>query len=279
MVECLLERFMYLIPLWSGMMLSISSDGMTRNTNSVVEGWFKVVKHNCLKSKGNRPSKFAIYLRKLIYGRLMELDFPGARLPKTKTTRKRKLATAHDINLTEEKWSRNKHKKAKYQPARQKTDKTKDMQNVNLPTVSGWRGHSEGQVLQNTCTIDNGLTILHLKITENINVQQKLDQNKSRLFSTLLSVFALMSEECFASAKLIWVNFTEKTTPAGAIRDLYGDESDFFFSFFDPEWRSRVNSTCDDMSCPQRYKESGEIQGVTLRYLIIVAINKNVSKQ
>lgn len=99
-IDCLLERFMFLLPLWAGIMLSTTTDGKTRNTNSVVEAWFKLLKNDCLRAKGNRPAKFVISLRKLVYGRILELDYPGARRAKTpkKANRKRKTITEVDIS-------------------------------------------------------------------------------------------------------------------------------------------------------------------------------------
>lgn len=115
-IQCLLGRFMYLFPLWSGIMLNVMNECISRDTNADVESWFKIIKSNLCIGRNRRPAKFVVNLKQLVNSRITEHDFPGARKKKTaKRGKKRKLDTDVTIDLEEEKWSRKRKRNKKSQ--------------------------------------------------------------------------------------------------------------------------------------------------------------------
>lgn len=74
-VQDLLESYLYLFPLWSGLLLVTESASqlITRDTNCYVENWFNIVKNTILKKKLHRPA--GVFLRQIhtgIRGRIRE---------------------------------------------------------------------------------------------------------------------------------------------------------------------------------------------------------------
>lgn len=149
------EKFMYIFPLWSGVMLKKCGFPQTRDSNSPAEVWFKVLKNDISVPQRSRPGKFVIGIKQLIDARFKENLYPKCRQPKAK---RKKNTDQQKLILEEEKWQKKKTKSRKYQPP---TKSTKQKGKV-LPSVMAWGGTSVGVFLSNTCTIDNGLTILHI---------------------------------------------------------------------------------------------------------------------
>ncbi|KAL4236677.1 hypothetical protein ACF0H5_005061 [Mactra antiquata] len=248
-IQCLLDKFLYIFPMWSGVMLSLSGCNITRDTNANVESWFNIVKSVC-KTKNRRPSAFVLNYHRLISARIAEIKYPGGRKRKSKTNRKR--PNEENLSQAEELWVRKKKKTPRYIPKSQKQEQ--------FPEVAKWGGHAEGQSLSNTCTIDNGLTILHLKYSEDQKFRKHLQQQNGDLCSNLLTIFTLMTEKCFSAAKVMWTNFTN--LKSGEIqKNLHGDEAEMFFSFFETEWRSKIRSTCSNENCPRRVHDTRTLHG------------------
>lgn len=267
LVRCLEDNYMPILPLWSGIVLSEIKveDGtvLSRDTNSPVENWFKYLKVDLAKGDRDRPSKFVILLKTAIESRLLLKMFPGATQKKTKGKRK---CVTDDNQREEEKWRRGakKRKKNLYQsyPPRRKTVKTYETPEEtaqNLPKVMRWGGSLKETNLTNTCTIDNGLTILHLFHTQNNDFNTFLSNERGETCHTLLTVLQLMNNGDFTQAKLVWASSSGTN-----VTNLYGDEFDYFMGLFDREWKSKTVSRCDGESCPEPLKESREGTGINI---------------
>ena len=157
-----------------------------------------------------------------------------------------------------------KHKKtSKYYEKSSKTTNTKAQ---SLPSVMKWGGESHNVSLSNTCTIDNGLTILHLFSLQHTTF---LVNEENQFCRTLLSIFKMMNEQSFAVAKLIWVNFNSshfiKQKPGdkeAMLTNLYGDETDFFMYAIDQTWLSRQNSRCTRSDCCEQCNLNNDEHGI-----------------
>ena len=80
-VNILTQKYMSLVPLWSGLMLgtkTVDSDlfAIAGDTNSIAESWFKYVEHDIWAKA--RPSKLVIDLKVAIESGLKLMEFPGA---------------------------------------------------------------------------------------------------------------------------------------------------------------------------------------------------------
>ncbi len=76
------KRYMHLLPLFSGILLQpehysrdrtvpLTTISVTRLTNSLVEGWFRIVKEDILQKKKHPPvDQFIRLLKKSLIGRL-----------------------------------------------------------------------------------------------------------------------------------------------------------------------------------------------------------------
>lgn len=264
-IECLINKFLYTIPLWSGMMISLikvdNGQKLTRDTNSFVENWFKYIKHDITTRKRDRPSKFVIRNRQTVHGRLLEHEYPGSR--KT-VQRKRKRQNDADLSIVEEIWKpKAKKKKTTVKKTAKNVSKVSTGKYSELPAVAKWGGQIEGTNLVNTCTIDNALTILHLKFVEQAAFQTCIMNQNSATSETLLTVFKLMSEKEFTAAKVVWLNHVHKDVSADT--NLFGDESEFFAGYFQREWITVTTSRCFRQECPRPYAASKQLQGISIR--------------
>ncbi|MES9883988.1 MAG: hypothetical protein ABW185_24340 [Sedimenticola sp.] len=263
-IGCLNGKFIHLIPMWSGIMLHKipSADNQTKSTdtNAYVESWFKYLKVDVKLNKRERPARFVIRNRKTVHARMLEHTFPRGREAKGK--KKRKIETEADLATAEEVWS--KKRKTKSTP-KSKPRLKQHTKNDELPTVAKWGGKVVGQQLVNTCTVDNALTIMHLKFRESEPFQELLRKKEGSTYKTLLTVFTLMSEENFASAKMVWLNHIQKD--ANTQTNIFGDEADFFAGHFQQEWTSITISTCSCPDCPQPYAASRELPGFSTWYV------------
>ncbi|KAH3882408.1 hypothetical protein DPMN_006346 [Dreissena polymorpha] len=237
------EKFMYIFPLWSGVMLKKCGFPQTRDSNFPAEVWFKVLKNDISVPQRSRPGKFVIGIKQLIDARFKEHLYPKCRQPKSK---RKKNNDQQKLILEEEKWQRKKAKSRKYQPP---TKSTKQKGKV-LPSVMKWGGKSVGVFLSNTCTIDNGLTILHIAFKENVNFNEAIQNEKDSILSReLLTIFKLMDDTHYSDAKKTWINFIKSNTSDDdpkkkTVANLFGDEFDFFISHLEKPWVWDVVSTC-----------------------------------
>jgi len=130
----------------------------------------------------------------------------------------------------------------------------------NLPAVMAWGGKVGSTVLDNTCTIDNGLTILHLFHQRKEEFRNCLELYKDcEPFTTLKTVLSLMDEENFDQAKLLWARLTTDSHT-----NLFGEETEFMMSHFDRQWKSRTVSTCSFHDCTEPMSESTKKTGIRL---------------
>ena len=114
-VRTLLDKYMSIYPLWSGLMLGNLSrhaphpnnpgtkEKETRDTNCHVEAWFGIVKnHILLKKKRMRPGAFLRKMHTSLHGRYVEHRL-GNELPDQLISIKGKI---NDISLSEETWAK-----------------------------------------------------------------------------------------------------------------------------------------------------------------------------
>ena len=267
-IDCLNEKFLPIICLWSGFMLNLKKENtsyeITRDSNSPVENYFKVIKNDIGLKKRCRPAKFIVSVKQFIYAKLIEIELPGCRKKSTSRGKRRDI----DLELNEEKWQKGSKSKKKrlYHLTPNKRDVLKETSTDTskcLPVVMKWGGTHNGSHLENTCTIDNALTILHMKFLENKQFSKNISEQGDILFKTLLTIFKLMSEENFEEAKFVWL--THMNIPVGRSTNLYGDELDFFVQFFDRQWKTSTTSICDNANCNHSFIESRNINGITIR--------------
>jgi len=246
-IECLQDTYLPIVPFWTGMLLKDN----TRATSAPVENWFKFLKKDSGIRKHERPYKFVIKLKEAIQGRLRERQFPGAR--KAKTKRKKKGESDAALACKEEVWKRNKYvKKTAKKPQKIKEKKS-------FPNVMRWGGKLKDLTLDNTCTVDNVLTCLHMKSLETPTFLESL-KAETGVYTTLLTVFSLMDQNKFDEAKFTWLTATNiqiQTTT-----NLRGDEYDMVVSMFDREWESFAITECDGCYCPDRLRQSRLQHGV-----------------
>ena len=88
--------------------------------------------------------------------------------------------------------------------------------------------------LPNTCTIDNGLTILHLAFQQREPFRNFILNDKNEMSRTLLNIFDYMHNGDFVDAKLLWLEYTKCN-----LTNLFGDEFDFFMRHINCKCGSR----------------------------------------
>ena len=70
-MELLAKEYLPLFPLWSGVVFTLAGESITRDTNSPVENWFRILKHDVLGGKTKmRIGKFVISLNRSLMGRI-----------------------------------------------------------------------------------------------------------------------------------------------------------------------------------------------------------------
>ena len=229
--DMLIKNFMYIYPLWSGVLLGplnrYATDSTsqekeldfteTRDSNAIIESWFSIVKKNIFRGKERlEPSFFITTLKQNINARLKEISFPNIRKTKIKINKGSEMA--------EEKWSRKrKLRRNLYQPQKKKlkmeeNDKTYSKKKVEkiesgkpiivkekdknitvdeqYPDVPRWGGKtSNGQSLLNTCTVDNFLSIVYVTYYYNPNWINDIKTEKSDVIEALMQCLKLMSEK------------------------------------------------------------------------------------
>ena len=98
-----------------------------------------------------------------IQAKLRQQSFSGA-MKKKSAKRKQKQVDA-DLKVKEEIWKKQRKQKKRnlYHKSPAKLRKTKQKKSkANLASVMGWGENVEGMNLDNMCTIENSLTIIHL---------------------------------------------------------------------------------------------------------------------
>ncbi|KAL4230137.1 hypothetical protein ACF0H5_010522 [Mactra antiquata] len=131
-----------------------------------------------------------------------------------------------------------------------------DKKDKIIPQVMKWGGCWKHINLTNTCTIDNGLTILHLFYIENEQFRYLISSHQSEALNTLSTVMTLMSEHNYDQAKLVWAKLSPNVSS-----NLFGDEADFMMSHLDKLWKSKIISTCTRPSCSDSFIEYREEYG------------------
>ncbi|CAC5394834.1 unnamed protein product [Mytilus coruscus] len=97
-----IETYMPIIPLWSGIVVSVT-EGITRDSNCHVENWFKIMKKDTLQGKKRlAPGNFVRRIYKVLKGRIKGFS-KTVGSGKIKTTKK---AVGHNIELQEEIWKK-----------------------------------------------------------------------------------------------------------------------------------------------------------------------------
>ena len=95
-----IASYMYLFPLWSGIVIYLLPQKIKKDSNSIVEGWMKIVKQDILQKQ--RRLKIGRFVRKLhtsLKGRVRAFQI-------TTHTKKRKRYPEQEDDLAEEKWSK-----------------------------------------------------------------------------------------------------------------------------------------------------------------------------
>jgi len=249
-IECLQNTYMPIVPFWTGILLK----NETRATSAPVESWFKFLKKDTTIKKHERPYKFIVKLKEAIQGRLRERQFPGSR--KTKTRRKKKRESDAALACKEEVWKRNTHMKK----TGKKLEKQKQSSKTHhFPDVMRWGGRLKDLTLDNTCTVDNVLTCLHIKMLE-LPIFLESMKRETGIYTTLLTVFSLMDKSEFDAAKFAWLTATN--IPIQTTTNLRGDEYDMIVSVFDREWESFNITECDGSDCPDPLRQSRLQHGV-----------------
>ncbi|XP_060573252.1 uncharacterized protein LOC132731143 [Ruditapes philippinarum] len=259
-VDLIVSSYAPIFPLWSGIMLE---KPQTRDTNSSVESWFKYVKSDIMSGeRDKRPARFVMKNKSAIHARIILETFPGAKHGKTRG-KKRKNDTASRIDTQEESWNKKKQKKTRnlyHKTPSHKHMTSKKTKMTNLPVVMAWGGKVGPTVLDNTCTIDNGLTVVHL-------FHQRKEEFRNFLalyeecepFTTLKTVLSLMDEKNFNQAKLVWARLSTNSHT-----NLFGEETEFMMSHFDRQWKSRTVSKCSFDECSEPMRESKTKTGISL---------------
>ena len=276
-ISLMLDRFMPLFPLWSGVMLNAMPQAtdpefvelLTRDTNALAEAWFSIVKKNMGLKSHERPGRFVVQYRNAIRARLRETEYPNIR------GKKRKKCAELEVDLDEEVWKwKTQKKRSRYMPAnrivRQTSDENrslaqesggetvKDNVSQDLPKVPKWGGTSKWSTLTNTCTIDNSLTILYLQYLQDMQFRLNLEESSNPVYHTLLTCFRLMEEGQFAVAKTVWLTVSKNEIDEKV--DMY----DEFIKYICYDLTSKVESRCSDPNCPEPYTETDNVKGIHL---------------
>lgn len=141
---------------------------------------------------------------------------------------------------------------------KQETPKSEDCDNP-FP-FRPWGRMADGIRLDNTCTIDNLLLMMHLLMTSNDSIK-KLVQHNGDIGKILIEVSDMFNKQQWAMGKLHWVRQTVSNLIADGEVDLYGTEHYFFVRHLAPFQEHTTNSVCSNSTCPERSiaRTSGEI--------------------
>lgn len=203
-IQILMEKYMYTLPMWTRSMLHIVSNSKelpnevhVRTTNDPAENWFRIVKHDLGLGQFERPAKLIIVLQTAISSIIKELQFPGCREKSSRRKRRRQADHMDEEETVEEKWDKKIIKKKRKvlrserkdsrlkTTSKNSTNQCKPKSRQKESAVPQWGGQIEGRVLSNTCTIDNGLTILHNCYVENENFRNLLSRESSSTIQTI----------------------------------------------------------------------------------------------
>jgi hypothetical protein len=306
-LKLLLNKYLPIYPMLSGMLLgdlerylpdSHTSEGQTnlpdseeqtetRDTNAPVEAWFKMIKIDVLRRKrGLRLADFIRKLKKTIRGRLRERHYPsysGNRGKNKTPSKKRKKMTSTlgddsiGVDLSQDGWCRNKKRP-------KKSEASRSHQNAKMnkyPAVPPWGGQVRDAnikrnvcTLQDTCVIDNVMTILFLTYDSNAAFKKILDESArdNATVRCLLDVIEHMRGRRFAEAKVVWLKHTgviQHCLPR--LVSLYGGEWDRIGQPLNNLVHSSVDSMCNSIFCPAQRRQQ-ELNGITLRYVLIYLV-------
>ena len=166
--EYLVTHYMPICPLWTGMIIGATLFPGKLDvtfTNSIVENWMKIVKHNILKDEIKlRPGDFIRKIYEGISGRIKAFDF--AFLPiSTKVLKRTKLKMESDNTQIEEIWERRKRKpsyfKTKFSEINTKQKKlTKPEQKKKIRRGRKFKNTKISEIILNDMQSDDSISDL-----------------------------------------------------------------------------------------------------------------------
>ena len=290
LIDFLLNNYMALVPLWTGIFL----EGKTRDTNAVVEGWFSIVKNSILQRKmRNTPGAFIRRMHGSLVGRMREFE---ENLAKTEV---KEVFDDTGLYFAEEKWDKsNKNsgvRKGKYyqvpkeipKPKMKKTMATKEHTSQSKGSdclnkheikkkTSKFKKEKEARKTQikapawgaqvkyknelinvvNTCPVDNLLYFNHLILTNNPVIREWFMHHATNLrpCEALLSASKFFADGQFNEGKCVWLDAFGTYRKNQQTWDVWGSESEQFVLPFGPIQRTTMESTCNFSACPRPRK-------------------------
>jgi hypothetical protein len=124
-----------------------------------------------------------------------------------------------------------------------------------IPSALPWNGNvktSDGSEVQmtNTCTVDNGLYIVHVLLTSRADLEVSFKESNNSTYKLLYKIHKLFQSRKYAQGKYIWFQqFTEFTHTLTI--NSFGGEDQFFFSKFRDTTSTVFQSSYNNGSCPQ----------------------------
>ena len=198
---------------------------------------------------------------------------------KTPSKKRNKMSLGDDgidVDLSEDGWCRSKKsKKPRRSDSKKKCPRSNEnpSTNVKYPAVPRWGGHvrdvgrNSKCTLQDTCVIDNIMTIVYVAYTSNAAFREIFDRTarKNETTGCLLDVIEQMAVRRFAEAKVIWLTHTGVISGRlPKLVNLYGSEWNRIGRHINHLVKSSVDSFCSSEYCPNQRRQQ-ELAGITLR--------------
>ena len=216
LIEVLVNNYLGLVPLWSGLMMgdlkrhakdettsnSMTTKEETRDTNTCVENYFGNVKKRVEAGKRLRPANFVRQQFSMVSGQIAEIKtkLPHEFYDRHSSSRKDRVNDETDV----EQWFKRKKKTSAYF-SRKKTKKQQD--DVSLTTIQPphWGGsttYKECQItLTDTCPIDN-LLYVAMKLMEGRDFTMEI---RGPLSHILQQMYELVKRQDWTTAKIMWL--------------------------------------------------------------------------
>ncbi|XP_045214923.1 uncharacterized protein C14orf28 homolog [Mercenaria mercenaria] len=121
-----------------------------------------------------------------------------------------------------------------------------------------WGGEIDGLTLDNTCTVDCHLYMIHLiLIDEQFKAVKEWLHSQCKenpVASVLLRVSKLFEKKKWAEGKLIWIRETNPEAIDSEMGNvnLFGSEYDFFVGHYSTLQESVTENVCSNDNCPER---------------------------
>lgn len=268
-VTYLLNTYMCILPLWTGIMLD---GGVTHDTNSCVENWMKILKSDILRRKTRlTPSNFIINVRSNLKGRIREYKTKCCRT-KTKKPKQRGLSK-NSFSKSEEKWGGKKAKKGVYfsspsklstpTPATLSSSRKKILKRKRESNALHWGGRAEfgGRLihLSNTCPVDNLLMVMYfLMQREDIRTWFERNKNHLKVCQVLLDVCSLFGSGNWTEGRILWMH-SYLAAPQGNTWDTWGSEAEMFVKHFDVQ-ETETDASCSKRKCPRKKRHFSSVE-------------------